>query len=162
MTEYSIRPAQRSDIRAITDLWLEMMAHHRERDPRFRFGPNAQRDLEQHLHATIRSRQALICVAVVGPHVVGYVLAELHSRRPTYPVGTYGFISDLCVTKCWRCRGIGRMLVERCMDWFQKKGVTAVELFVADMNPSSVEFWRKLGWTDYLRLMRLDTEPEPS
>ena len=71
MPAYMIRPAQRSDIRAIVGLWHEMMAFHSERDPRFRFGPTAQRDLEQHIHSTIRSRESFLLVAAAGEAVVG-------------------------------------------------------------------------------------------
>jgi ribosomal protein S18 acetylase RimI-like enzyme len=162
MPAWELRPARRSDVRTIVALWHEMMAFHHERDPRFRFGPTVQRDLEQHLYSTLRSREAVLLVAVAEAQVVGYLLGELHRRRPIYPVGAYGFISDLCVTERWRRRGIGSALVERALAWFQEKGVTAVELLVADRNPAALDFWRRMGWTDYLRLMRLDTQPDPS
>lgn len=162
MPPCTLRPARRSDVRAIAALWHEMMDYHRERDPRFRFGPTAQRDLEQHIQSTIRSHDAVLIVAEADGRIVGYILGELHARRPIYPVGAYGFISDICVTQTWRRHGIGRALVAGAMDWFRQKGVTAVELLVAERNPDSLEFWRAMGWTDYLRLMRLDTQSEPS
>jgi ribosomal protein S18 acetylase RimI-like enzyme len=87
-------------------------------------------------------------------------VGEVHARRPIYPVGTYGFISDICVTAGWRRRGVGRALVGALDAWFAPQKVTSVELFAAALNPESIAFWRSMGYTDYLRLMRRDVDTE--
>ena len=134
------------------------MEYHRERDPRFRFLPAAVREFEQHFLSTVRSRDAVILVAEVHGDVVGYVLGEMHSRKPLYPIGKYGFISDLAVQENHRRQGIGRALVDRLLDWFRRKGATAIELFVAEANPVSESFWTAMGFRGFLKLVRRELE----
>ena len=131
-----------------------MMDFHRARDHRFRFEPAAVREFEQHYLATLRSRDAMIFVAEVRGEVVGYVLGEIHSRKPLYPIGKYGFISDLTVRESNRRQGIGTALFERLLEWLRQKRVTAIELFVAETNPVSDSFWRSIGFDCFLRLVR--------
>lgn len=158
---YAVREARRTDIPDIVALWTEMMDFHSVYDHRFRFLPNAQRSVEQHLAASLRSRGARIVVAEARGHVMGYTLGEIHERRPIYPVGIYGFVSDISVNAQWRRQGVGRAMVAALLAWFRECGVTAVELFAAERNPVSVEFWQSMGFADYLRLVRLELADEP-
>jgi ribosomal protein S18 acetylase RimI-like enzyme len=154
----TIREARRQDIPAITALWQEMMDFHRAQDARFRFAANAPREFEKHILATLRSRDALILVAESEGKVVAYVLGEVHTRKPLYPVGRYGFISDLSVQASNQRRGIGRALVEEMTQWLRRKGVTTIELFAAVDNPDSMAFWHAMGYTDFLCLMRRELD----
>ena len=150
----TIREAGRRDVPAVAALWQEMMDYHSRFDARFRFAPTARRDVERHILETLRSRSARVFVAEADGRVIGYILGEIHARRPIYPVGTYGFIADISVTESHRRSGVGRALVETMLAWFTREKATAVELFVADANPTSMAFWRAMGFGEYLRLLR--------
>ena len=156
MIPYTIREARRSDAGAVAALWQEMMELHSACDPRFRFGPNALHDVQAHFQETLRSREAAVYVAVAAGDVVGYVLGEMHVRRPLYPAGTYGFISDVAVRQAWRRRGIGRALANRMLHWLKEKGATDIELFAAEANPTAQAFWAALGFRPFLRMLRLE------
>jgi GNAT superfamily N-acetyltransferase len=157
---FILREAQRQDIPAIVALWEEMMDFHHAHDPRFRFAPNAARELQRQINAAIRSRSAHVLVAESAGYVIGYILGELHVRKPIYPMGRYGFISDISVTQRWRRRGVGRALVESLLLWFRRCEVTAIELFISEANPISVKFWEAMGFRPFLRMLRLDVEEE--
>lgn len=157
---FILREAQRQDIPAIVALWEEMMDFHHAYDSRFRFAPNATRELQRQLHAAIRSRSAHVLVAVSAGNVIGYILGELHVRKPIYPMGKYGFISDISVTQGWRRRGVGRALVESLLLWFRRHEVTAIELFISEANPISAQFWQGMGFRPFLRMLRMDVEGE--
>jgi ribosomal protein S18 acetylase RimI-like enzyme len=156
MHEARVRGANRRDLPSLVSLWQEMMDFHRSYDARFRFSPNAPREVERHLLETLRSRAARILVAEAEQRIIGYIVGEAHARRPIYPVGTYGFISDICVSSAWRRRGVGSALVRALESWFAVQKVTSIELFAAALNPHSIAFWRAMGYDDYLRLMRRD------
>jgi ribosomal protein S18 acetylase RimI-like enzyme len=158
VTAQAIREAKRQDCAAVSALWLEMMDLHGAIDGRFRFEPGALREFERHFQATIRCRESRLLVAESDGRIVGYILGELHSRKPIYPAGRYGFISDLSVTADYRRQGIGRALALAVLDWFRLHRVTAVELFAAEANPVSLAFWRSLGFHDFLRMMRHELE----
>src|ERR1051325_1852661 len=153
---FRLRDARRADCAAVAGLWRAMMTFHESLDPRFQFSRNADREFEEHFLASIRSRDSRIVVAEAGSEVVGYILGEIHVRRPLYPVGKYGFISDICVQDEWRRQGIGKSLVIDMMVWFGRKGVTTIELFAADRSPISRAFWQSMGFNDFLHLMRFE------
>ena len=154
---FSIRRAVPRDVRVLAGLWREMMDFHQRIDPAFEFGAGAQAGIERHLAETIRSNGGRIFVADIGDRIVGYVLGEIQERKPIYPSGRYGFISDLAVTEEWRRRGVGRALVTSLLSWFGEHGVTAIELFVLETNPVSTVFWESMGFRHYLRLLRRST-----
>ena len=154
--EFRIRMATVRDVRVLAGLWREMMEFHRSLDPAFQFGPEAQTTIERHLRETIRSTGGCVFIAESGHRIVGYVLGEVQERKPIYPAGRYGFISDLAVTEARRRQGIGRALVEALLSWFKRHGVTAIELFILETNPVSTAFWESMGFRHYLRLLRRD------
>jgi GNAT superfamily N-acetyltransferase len=153
---FTIRRATAKDVRSLAGLWREMMEFHRTIHPAFQFGPEAQKSIERHLLDTIRSTGGRIFVADADGEIVGYTLGEIQDRKPIYPAGRYGFVSDLVVTEAWRRRGVGRLLVTTILDWFHQYGVTAIELFVLESNPVSTAFWESMGFRHYLRLLRKD------
>ena len=152
----TIREAQRRDVGVVSDLWQEMMDYHSAYDGRFRFTGGVRRELERHHQESLRSKAARIFVAEAEGRLVGYILGEIHERKPIYPAGRYGFISDISVTAAWRRRGVGRRLVEKLDGWFRFECVTSVELFVLEANPVSNAFWESMGFGSYLRLVRRD------
>lgn len=154
MPSWMLRNARRSDLPVLMNLWHQMMDLHRERDARFRFDKDVDRDLKRHFLEALGSRQAIVLVAEAEGTLAGYVLGWLHQRRPIYPAGRYGFISDLYVVPAWRRKGIGGSLVQAAMDWLAKAGATDVELFVAEANPDAQSFWTSMGFEPFLRLVR--------
>lgn len=154
-----IREAKRQDIPSIRTLWQEMMDHHGTLDGRFRFSPDAPREFERHITQTLRCREMRVLVAEADGRVVGYILGEVHDRKAIYPVGRYGFITDVCVTASFKRNGIGRTLYLELLAWFNRENVTAIELYAAERNLASTAFWRSMGFSDYLRLMRRELKP---
>lgn len=151
---YSIREARREDLTSVVALWREMMAVHVALDDRFRFVADADVEFARHARRMMRGPVSRILVAVVGGQVVGYVLVELQQRPPIYPVGRYGFISDICVSGRHRRRGIGAALVQRAIGWLRSEGVNTVELLAADRNETARSFWAAMGFEPYLVMLR--------
>jgi len=159
---FAIREYRRGDLDPVVALWREMMEEHAARDPRFRFVPDADAEFARHARQVARSAEARVFVADVGGSVVGYVLAELQNRLPIYPVGRFGFISDLSVTTRFRRKGIGRGLADRAIMWCRAQGATSVELYAAECNPEASEFWNAVGFAPYLRMLRMELAVAPT
>lgn len=156
---YSIRQARREDIPSVVALWREMMAAHQALDERFRLVVDADVEFARHARRMMHGSVSRIFVAVAGSQVVGYVLSEMQQRPPVYPVGRYGFISDLCVAERYRRRGIGAALAERAVGWLKSEGATAVELLAADRNQVARCFWEAMGFKPYLVMLRKEVGP---
>jgi ribosomal protein S18 acetylase RimI-like enzyme len=158
MSGFQVREARHSDRVAIGRLWHELMEYHRALDPRFVVAPDGEQKYVRHVQEMIRSRDARVLVAEETSTltIVGYVIGEIQHRPPMALPGIYGFVSDIYVTAAWRQHGVGRALVEELKRWFISRKAGAMELYIADANPTAVEFWQAMGMKPFLRLMHTD------
>jgi N-acetylglutamate synthase len=79
-------------------------------------------------------------VALDGSAVVGVVLCGHDGRR--------GYIYHLAVDPAYRGCGLGKRLVDECLERLRATGVVRVIILVADNNFGGAEFWKRAGWED--------------
>lgn len=78
-------------------------------------------------------------IAEKGNEVVGAVLSGHDGRR--------GYIHHLAVLPEERQKGIGRLLVNRCLEQLGENGIQKCHIFIFNTNEDGKEFWRASGWT---------------
>jgi ribosomal protein S18 acetylase RimI-like enzyme len=78
-------------------------------------------------------------VAKENDHIVGASLCGHDGRR--------GYLNHLAVKESHRKRGIGKKLVERCMESLRNDGIQKCHLFVFQTNKNGKAFWGKIGWS---------------
>lgn len=61
--------------------------------------------------------------------------------------GRRGYLHHLAVAPAWRGQGIGRGLVDGCLQALRSAGIRKCHLFVFNANPAAFSFWRHIGWT---------------
>ena len=71
--------------------------------------------------------------------VVGAILGGHDGRR--------GYIHHLAVHENHRRQGIGRSLVEQCLNRLQEEGIKKCHLLIFHENQPGISFWRRIGWT---------------
>jgi ribosomal protein S18 acetylase RimI-like enzyme len=79
-------------------------------------------------------------VATDGSKLVGVVMCGHDGRR--------GHIYHLAVDPAYRRFGLGKRLVQECLDGLRQVGVVRVIILVADDNSGGAEFWKRAGWED--------------
>lgn len=79
-------------------------------------------------------------VATDGSTVVGVVMCGHDGRR--------GHIYHLAVDPAYRRYGLGRRLVQECLERLRQLGVVRAIILVADYNHGGAEFWKRAGWED--------------
>jgi ribosomal protein S18 acetylase RimI-like enzyme len=62
--------------------------------------------------------------------------------------GRRGYLHHLAVRTGCRGQGLGRVLVDHCLAALQAEGIDKCHLFVKRNNPSGLEFWKKIGWSE--------------
>jgi ribosomal protein S18 acetylase RimI-like enzyme len=160
MSDLLIRPARARDLPAIVTLWRELQDINASFDPRLTLNTSAADWFVEYLRDQLDNPNMAVLVAEQGTHIVGYIFGQI-MRRPTLAAGDCGYVADVCVLDGKRGQGIGRQLYQRLRAWFLAQGLTAIELQIVRANPASQAFWRKMGYSDFLRTLRVDMEGVP-
>jgi ribosomal protein S18 acetylase RimI-like enzyme len=79
-------------------------------------------------------------VATDGSTIVGVVFCGHDGRR--------GYIYHLAVDPTYRDRGLGKRLVDECLEGLRRLGLQRANIMVATDNPRGREFWSKCGWEE--------------
>lgn len=156
-----IRPARRSDLPALTQLWRELMRYHAPLDPRFALAEDADRRFRQYAESALDRSDYQIFVASPGATPVGFVIACVLPNSPVYRAQWIGYINDLGVSERARRSGWGQRLVHAARMWLTEQGADSVEVYVAAANPGAVAFWQATGAAPYLLRMALPTGAAP-
>jgi ribosomal protein S18 acetylase RimI-like enzyme len=77
-------------------------------------------------------------VAIDGAAVVGVAMCGHDGRR--------GHIYHLAVDPNYRGYGVGKRLVQECLEALRRAGVVRAIILVADNNFGGAEFWKRAGW----------------
>jgi N-acetylglutamate synthase len=77
-------------------------------------------------------------VAIDGSAIVGVALCGHDGRR--------GHIYHLAVDPAYQGCGLGKRLLNECLDGLRSAGVKRVIIMVADDNRRGAEFWTRSGW----------------
>ncbi len=156
MAEIVIREATRDDGDAIGEMWLELVAYHRNLDADL---PPAAAGGEHRYVRNILSRLGdpltKVLIAEYEGRAVGYVLGLIVDLMPDmFAQEPSGFLADIYVEADYRRSGIGRALVEHLRAWFAEHGVASFDWHVAARNPEGEAFWRAVGGKPMMVRMR--------
>lgn len=154
-TEFTIRRARAEDVDEITRLWCALQDDIAELEPRLRIAPTAGERFHEYYLDVIGKSSTACFLAAVGSAAAGFVLGQIH-ERPTLAYGDCGYVSDLYVSSQARLAGIGTALYVALRDWFHEREVTTIEVQIVRASTASQAFWRKMGFTDFLRTLRND------
>jgi len=79
-------------------------------------------------------------VAIDGPAIVGVALCGHDGRR--------GHIYHLAIDPAYQGRGLGKRLLDECLDGLRRVAVQRVIILVADDNQRGAKFWKRCGWEE--------------
>ena len=98
----------------------------------------SQADEPEAIAAYLARNPGMSFVAWADGVVVGAVLCGHDGRR--------GYLHHLAVHPEYRRQGIGRALVNRCLDALREIGLDKCHLFIFPHNKSGIAFWQAEGW----------------
>ena len=146
--ELLVRNAVASDARALRDI---MQPTHAETDYLLSYPDEQSADDEQEARSLVeteRSDNEVELVAVVDGRIVGSAgVTAAGSRRKVAHRARFG----ISILKEYWGMGIGRMLMESCIDCARRAGYTQLELEVVADNQRAVSLYRRSGFEEYGR-----------
>lgn len=77
-------------------------------------------------------------VAEDGEAIIGTILGGSDGRR--------GYIHHLAIKGNYQKQGIGKKLLQRCLDALREQGIEKCHIFVIADNQEGLKFWQKEGW----------------
>lgn len=154
MTSLEVRSAVVADVEKLTAIWQEHMHDLAKLDRRFRIAEEAAVHYQNDLQAWLEREDARILVAERDGRMIGFVVGWRIKRPPVQTPENIGLISDLCVDGHARQGGVGSALLDGLRGWFKDYQIEVVEAQVPQSHPIAQAFWRALGATDYLHVVR--------
>ena len=86
----------------------------------------------------LRRNPGLCLAARVHGELAGAVLCCQDGRR--------GYLYHLAVAAKFQRRGIGRAMVDRCLESLAREGISRCTIFLVANNEAGRNFWRETGW----------------
>ena len=83
-------------------------------------------------------------IALAGENLIGAALCGHDGRR--------GYVHHLAVDESFRRHGVGRALVDRCLDGLRAAGIEKCNLFIRRDNEIGFAFWQRIDWVDRITL----------
>jgi ribosomal protein S18 acetylase RimI-like enzyme len=100
----------------------------------------AEGDSREDIARYILSNPGLSRVATDGTAIVGVALCGHDGRR--------GSIYHLAVDPAYQRLGLGKRLVDECLQGLRGAGIKRAIIMVADDNSRGRSFWRRSGWEE--------------
>jgi len=100
----------------------------------------AEGDDRESLRRFLSQNGGLSRVATERSTMVGAALCGHDGRR--------GYIYHLAVDPAYQGCGIGKRLIDECLDGLRRAGLERVNILVAKDNPRGREFWKRAGWEE--------------
>lgn len=140
-----VRRARLQDLKTLAQLKYELDLYHKDMPI---WPPECDmKEARRTVRALLKDRKHVVFVAESSnKEIVGTVTARVLMRKTLHPeYRKVGEIGVICVEEAYRHQGIGKCLVEACIDHFDKKGVRHVTLRNVVYNQISDRFWRALS-----------------
>ena len=95
-------------------------------------------DSRANIQSYLERNPGMSFVARADGQIMGAILAGHDGRR--------GYIHHLAVHPDFRRHGLGRQLVDRCLDVLKKAGIQKCHIFIFNGNADGIAFWTSAGW----------------
>jgi putative acetyltransferase len=144
MDNYTLRPLTIADYDAVYALWLQTEG----------MGLNDS-DTCEAIAAFLERNHGLSAVACDATgRIIGAVLCGHDGRR--------GYLHHLAVARSHRKQGIGRALVDICLDKLATQKIQKCSLFLIANNTEGRTFWLHQGWSTREDIVLVQKELKPS
>jgi len=151
-----VRKANKKDIKRIVELNSQLADYHAKLDAYYKRGKDCRKGFGKLLKKIISKRNYRIIVAEDNGKMCGFFIGQINIARPYARPKKIGGLSTAFVCEECRNSGIGKALFDDLIGWFRKNKIKNVELSVDFRNKIGNKAWKKFGFRDFMKRMRLD------
>lgn len=110
-------------------------------------------DSQENIRSYLERNPGMSFLARTQGLLIGAVLAGHDGRR--------GYIHHLAVHPEWQRHGLGRQLVDRCLQSLKGAGIQKCHLFIFNDNTGGIAFWKSVGWEQRMDISVISKTLEP-
>ena len=152
-----IKPAAINDFEEINRLIEIADKLHREAFPEMFVKPKGPVRERAYIEKLINDQKTGFFLAELDGELMGLIQGTIW-ESPAIPIMSneqYGMIENLVVMSEYRRKGVGKELFNKLNDWFVSNGIYDIRLNVFEFNQEAISFYKKLGFLNYSRRMKL-------
>lgn len=95
-------------------------------------------------------------VAIKDNKVIGFALFGLMLKPSNFISPEVTYVSEMIVKEGYRSKGIGEKLLKKIIEFSKTRGIDKIELEITNANERGIEFYKRMGFYDYSRVMFMD------
>ena len=95
-------------------------------------------DEKENIRVFLQKNPRTCFVALKDRNLIGTILGGSDGRR--------GYIYHLAVQQSEQNKGVGKKLMDLCLNEFKTSGIQKCHIFVISDNAEGIAFWKKAGW----------------
>ena len=100
----------------------------------------------KYLKEALDDPNQILYVARINNEVAGFIRCEIRETPHFYKERKEAYIDDLIVVEKYRRQGIATKLVEECISWAGKKGVSLFTCKIWEFNEAPAKLFEKFGF----------------
>jgi ribosomal protein S18 acetylase RimI-like enzyme len=157
--EINIEEAKKNEMSSVLSLMTELSDYHKKIDPKYyKSGKEREESDKKRLieYFSKKRKNQKILVAKVKNKIVGFLIGGIQKSHSYCKENKIGVIHRVYVKENFRKRGIGKLLIEELLKWLKKRKVKFVEVEVDSRNKIGIEAYKKYGFFEFHKRMRLD------
>ncbi len=131
--QYTIRKVKPEDAVIIADLSVQLG-----------YNPSAE-DTASYIREISKNSNEVIYVAVSGPVVIGWMHVFITTRLES---GIFAEIGGLVVHEHFRGKGIGKLLIEKAIEWSRNNKITTLRLRSNIKRHEAHQFYKRSGFVE--------------
>lgn len=142
-----IRSAKSSDIKALDEFQNKLAVYERPFTPTIkREGTIRYYDIEK----LISSDKSLLLVAEDDSNLIGCCFGEIRNNEDWSANEFHGYIGLMFTEEKYRSKGVGKLLIDKVLEWLKDKGIKDIRLKVYDKNTKAIDFYKSLGFKNHI------------
>ena len=151
-----IEEAKRKDINSILKLNKGLADYSRKIDNYYKHGKENVKWVRKWLRKGFGKRSLKILIAKDGNKIIGYFTGHIEKPSPYVKPRKIGKIGQVFILEKYRGKGIGERIFRELVKWFKANKIKHIELSVDSRNKIGIAAWKKYGFFEYQKKMRLD------